>query len=172
MIEFNTPQHKTVEGAVSIANIEQILPTPVASPRNKPVDIDDEIKPHLSPVYSVASTPERRLSKRRAATRIVQFTDEISPKRSRGRPPKTGLTPISPTELKRMNPTDRKYHLMRVKNNEASRRSRLNRKDKEDGLFRELALLERINCGLQEKNQYLDSELGKWQKKLLKLYTL
>lgn len=169
MIEFhNTQEHKHVDETVSIPNIEQILPTPVASPKSKP-EIDDEIQ---SPPPPTTLTPEKRTSKRRAATKIVDFSEEISPKRPRGRPPKAGPTQISPNELKRLNPTDRKYLLMRVKNNEASRRSRLNRKNNECGLFQQLDELERKNRELRTEDKHLDHQLEVWKKKLIKLYSL
>lgn len=173
MIGFNNiKEHKHVEETVSIPNIEQILPTPVASPKSKPTEIDDEIQSPPMTTFTPELTPEKRTSKRRAATKIVDFSEEISPKRPRGRPPKAGPTQISPTELKRLNPTDRKYLMMRVKNNEASRRSRLHRKDKEEGLFSKLDELERKNRELHAEDVYLDHQLEMWKKKLFKLYAL
>lgn len=166
MVEINSP-HQNVEDCASIVKIEQILPTPVASP-SKPTQYtnDDEIQAAPSTV-----TPEKRTSKRRTLTRI-DFSEEIAPKRPRGRPPKTEPTKLSHSEYKKLSPSDRKYYEMRLKNNEASRRSRLNRKGKEGALFTELSLLEDRNNELRAKDEHLDREISMWRKKLMKLAAL
>lgn len=168
MIEVNSPKRiESAEETVTIPSIEQILPTPVASPKIEPtLDNDDEIA--SPPTF----TPERRTTKRRAATRSVDFSDEYQPKRPRGRPPKTAPTTIPPAEYKRLSPSDRKYYEMRIKNNEASRRSRLNRKGKEEALFDKLDRLENENSNLKQMDLRMDVELRKWEKKLFKLVAL
>lgn len=169
MIEINSSK-QNVEERVSIANIEQILPTPVASPQNKSTndDVDSDYEVETKPTI----VPAVRATKRRAATRNIDFGEEFQPKRSRGRPPKTEPTVISPSEYKRLSPADRKYYEMRIKNNEASRRSRLNRKGKEEALFDELNQLEEKNAELHRQDLHMDSELEKWRKRLIKLAQL
>lgn len=160
MVEMNQTSKQNIEERVSIANIEEILPTPVASPQNK--QHDDEIE------TAVINIPAVRASKRRACTRDIDFP-EVQPKRSRGRPPKTEPTLISPSEYKRLSAADRKYYEMRIKNNEASRRSRLNRKGKEEALFDELYHLEERNQELQLQDAKMDISIEKWRKRLIKL---
>lgn len=154
-----------VELTQPIPNIAYDLPTPVASPIQKS-QIDDEIE--TAPV----DLPAIRASKRRAATsrpKTYSYSEETPIKRARGRPPKTEPDQIPQNELKRMSPSERRYFEMRLKNNEASRRSRQSRKGKEDALFDELADLEDENLRLKEKDIELDAEIKRWRKRLMKL---
>lgn len=169
MVEMNNSK-QNVEEKNSIASIEQILPTPVASPQNKHTECthyDDDIE-----TTSTIVPPTVRATKRRAASRTIDFSEVQQPKRSRGRPPKTEPTVISPTEYKKLSLADRKYYEMRVKNNEASRRSRLSKKGKEEALFDELHHLEQKYQQLQQKDHQIDYDLEKWKKRLLKLAQL
>lgn len=177
MIEIQIKQE--IENDVSISQIEQILPTPVASPNSKSVQHasqDDEIDDHVSPlpVQSLVEERTKRLLKRRATTKkTIDFSeDDFQSKRPRGRPPKTEPTKLSQAELKRLSPSDRRYYEMRLRNNEASRRSRLNRKGKEEALFDELAHLEAINQKLSKRDTDLDKQLKIWEKKFIKLARL
>lgn len=179
MIEVNSIKQE-VEHDVSISNIEQILPTPVASPNIKSMqhaghddEIDDKIISSVS--STVVNERAKRVLKRRAAVKkdIYDSEDEFQqPKRPRGRPPKSEPTQLSPSELKRLSPKDRRYYEMRLKNNEASRRSRLSRKSKEDALFDELTHLSTINEDLKKVDTELDRQIKSWEKKFLKLATL
>lgn len=166
-----------VENDVSISNIEQFLPTPVASPNIKSMQHaghDDEINDSVSPVPSMVDVRAERISKRRAATkRSIDFSDDdFQPKRPRGRPPKSEPTKLSQAELRRLSPNDRRYYEMRLRNNEASRRSRLNRKGKEEALFDELDNLDKINQELTKRDIELDRQLKIWEKKFIKLARL
>lgn len=170
---------KEIENEVSISQIEQILPTPVASPLSRSMqhtsqddEIDDPVSP--LPVTSMAEQRTKRLLKRRATTKTNTdfLDDDFQAKRPRGRPPKTEPTKLSPAELKRLSPSDRKYYEMRLRNNEASRRSRLNRKGKEEALFEELNHLEAVHQELVQRDNYLDKQLKSWEKKFIKLARL
>lgn len=185
MIQADTPKQITEDPVTIPSNIEQILPTPVASPKLLPAynDNDDEIaspQSTFTPEKCTTTftpeeqtfTPEKRTSKRRAVSRIDFSEEESQPKRPRGRPPKAGPTVIPPAEFKRLSPSDRKYYEMRIKNNEASRRSRLNRKGKEEALFDQQIRLENEHRNLLAMDAKIDIELEKWKKKLIKLYAL
>lgn len=166
MVETNTTP-RNVEKSVSIQSIEQILPTPAASPC-KPAqndDDEDEINVKIEPEPASTYTPEKRTSRRRVAATSIDYSAAIQPKRPRGRPPKTEPTHISPAEFRRLT----NYDQMRMKNNEASRRSRLSRKSKEDALVDELTALEQHHEHLKLMDIQLDSEQAKWRKKLIKL---
>lgn len=178
MIEIHSIKQE-VENEVSISQIEQILPTPVASPNTKSVqhashddEIDDPVSP--LPVPSMVEERTKRALKRRATAKknIDFFDDEFQPKRPRGRPPKSEPTRLSQAELRRLSPSDRRYYEMRMRNNEASRRSRLNRKGKEEALFDELAHLESVNQELVKRDTELDKQLKIWEKKFIKLARL
>lgn len=111
--------------------------------------------------------------KRRSSTPCsYSSSDEIKPKRSRGRPPKPVKTVFPSEELENLSPENRKYAELRMKNNEASRRSRLMRKIKDDGLFDELAKLEKINQELKQKEAKLDKQLNKYKNVIKMLLTV
>lgn len=162
MVETSFVKPKTEEQE-NLSRIEYILPTPVASPVQH-AQIDDETL--ATPVNS----PVPRASKRRAASVLSNiYSDESPPKRTRGRPPKTEPVQISAAELRKMSASDRRYHLMRIKNNEASRRSRQSRKSKEEQLFDELTRLQGEHDRLKQKDDDLEVELKCWRKRLMKL---
>lgn len=94
-----------------------------------------------------------------------------APKR-RGRPPKTESTPISPSQLKHLNETDLRYFQMRNKNNEASRRSRVNRKDREQQIEDEGQELESKYLELTNMEASLERDCKKWKNAVMKLACL
>lgn len=150
-----------------IASIADILPTPVPSPIQQS-QIDDEIE-----AAELTRNLDVRTSKRRAAvSRSNIYLDNAQTKRPRGRPPKTEPTRIPRSTLNRMSESDRKYLQMRIKNNEASRRSRLSRKGKEEALFDLLSWLEDENLRLTDEDADLDIQIARWRKKLMKLAQL
>lgn len=156
------------EECVSIPKIEQILPTPVASPKNNE-ELYSEIDETDDTNDSTWNTPVKRTSKRRRISSTTTDCSEIQAKRPRGRPPKTGPDTISPAQLKRLNSSERKHLEQRIKNNEASRKSRLNRKDKENTLFVEYDNLLKESERLTKQDKELDREIAKWKKRVLKL---
>lgn len=87
----------------------------------------------------------------------------------RGRPPKPLGSIPSPSEYSHLSSEDFKYVEMRSKNNEASRRSRMNRKGKENALFDEAERLEREYKKLFTQDEQLKRECRKWRKAVMKL---
>ncbi|XP_055676757.1 uncharacterized protein LOC129786025 isoform X1 [Lutzomyia longipalpis] len=81
--------------------------------------------------------------------------DEPQPKKKRGRPPKTQSSLPSPSQLEGLTEQDLRYWEMRNKNNEASRRSRLHRKQKEQSMEEEATILMRQHHYLQAKEARL-----------------
>lgn len=94
---------------------------------------------------------------------------DFSPKRSRGRPPKSEPTKLSSDELKRLSSRERQYYEMRFRNNEASRRARCKRNVEKKALFKEVLELEAINKELILKDIKLDKKLKIWKEKIIKL---
>jgi hypothetical protein len=95
--------------------------------------------------------------------------DEHKPKR-RGRPPKPiASCPINPSEYSNMSEADWKYRELRNKNNEASRRSRLNRKEKETHTEIEANEMTRRYRILEVQERKLIKECGKWRKAVMAL---
>lgn len=90
------------------------------------------------------------------------------PKR-RGRPPKSHSTPISPTQLLNMSAEDARYFQMRDKNNEASRRSRLNRKGREQQNTDVADKLEALNRQLVAREQRLETLCRVWKQRVMQL---
>ncbi|XP_031620716.1 uncharacterized protein LOC116339151 isoform X2 [Contarinia nasturtii] len=153
----------------TIPKNEQILPTPVASPQSNAQSNSDYDESDDTNDTTWRNTQVKRKSRRCRTTSNSTDVSEYQPKRPRGRPPKTGPSTIPPAQLKRLNSTERMRLEQRIKNNEASRKSRLNRKGKENTLFLELDLLMTINEQLKKNDQRLDVEIGKWKNRLLKL---
>lgn len=91
-----------------------------------------------------------------------------APKR-RGRPPKTECTLPSPSLYKHLSESDWKYMEMRNKNNEASRRSRINRKDREHQIESEARELENEFRILSEEEKSLLKQVAKWRSAVMKL---
>lgn len=113
------------------------------------------------------------LGKRRSSTPCsYSSSDEIKPKRSRGRPAKPVKTVFPSEELENLSPENRKYAELRMKNNEASRRSRQMRKIKDDGLFEELTEIEKQNQELKLKEAKLDKQLDKYKNLIKMLLTV
>lgn len=102
----------------------------------------------------------------------VQSDSSISqpsaPKR-RGRPPKTHSTPVSPSQLENMNESDVRYFTMRNKNNEASRRSRINRKDREQQIEDEAVHLEEEHSRLVAHERRLEQRCMRFKELLLQM---
>merc|ERR1719317_1320497 len=62
---------------------------------------------------------------------------------------------------------DEKYRKMRIQNNEASRKCRLNRKRKQEDMEEECKLLEERNVFLKSRLEEMEQEVKGWKKKLL-----
>lgn len=97
-------------------------------------------------------------------------TDTLAPtKKRRGRPPKTSCSMPSPSQFSNLDEKDYRYQEMRHKNNEASRRSRLNRKEKEDSAMNECNKLEQTYESLCIKEKNLKRQVYKLRAALMKL---
>lgn len=102
------------------------------------------------------------------STIVSDDSSRPAPKR-RGRPPKTTSTLPSPSMFKHLSESDWKYVEMRNKNNEASRRSRINRKDREHQIEEEARELEAEYNTLAEEEKALLKQVAKWRQAVMKL---
>lgn len=104
-------------------------------------------------------------------TSTIQSDDSSThpPVKRRGRPPKTECTLPSPSMFKHLSESDWKYMEMRNKNNEASRRSRINRKDREHQIETEAKELENEHRILAAEEQALLKQVAKWRQAVMKL---
>jgi Basic region leucine zipper len=94
---------------------------------------------------------------------------ESRPKR-RGRPPKPiESRPMSPSEYSHLSEADWKYRELRNKNNEASRRSRQNRKAKESTIECEANEMTRRYRVLEVQERKLIKQCAKWRKAVMAL---
>lgn len=146
--------------------IERACPTPIPTPKRSRENSFEQIG------ETSMSSFGRLSRKRRISSRASIASDIEQTKRPRGRPPKTEPTVISPTVRKELDPEKLKYLESRLKNNEASRRSRLNRKGKEGKIFDELKYQEDRHQRLTLIDANLDRQVDNWKKKVLKLAIL
>lgn len=102
----------------------------------------------------------------------VSSSNPPRPAKRRGRPPKTEVVPLSPSFYPDMPEADYKYMEMRVRNNEASRRSRLSRKDKETQISRESSRLEANYRDLVKEEESLMIQCNRWRRAVMRLATL
>ncbi|KAG4068311.1 hypothetical protein HA402_007831 [Bradysia odoriphaga] len=102
------------------------------------------------------------------STIVSDDSSRPAPKR-RGRPPKTTSTIPSPSLYKDLSESDWKYLEMRNKNNEASRRSRINRKDRESKIEAEARELETEYNTLAKEEKTLLKQVAKWRQAVMKL---
>lgn len=175
----------------------QILPTSNGVAEDKRVNLKKEVVEFEVEDYYEPPTPKRLcLSSRRDTTNTetqdsyypmsvqsrLSLDDEYQPpsassnsstvKRRRGRPSKPVQTHIDPTVLVNLSPDKKKYKMMRFKNNEASRRSRKNRKQKDMEVDKECnrlaaqnkrlsAFHQKCNELYEESNNYIKTHVMK-----------
>lgn len=94
-----------------------------------------------------------------------------APKR-RGRPPKQDSSIRDRSEYQHLNEEDQRYREQRDKNNEASRRSRLNRRDREIRLEQEADELKRQYEELKDEERTLIQDCSRWRKAVMRLALL
>lgn len=133
---------------IKLEDLEAMIPTPSDTPmkRSRQCSVFSEDS------YSTCDSPS-------------------TPKR-RGRPPKTEATVLSPSVYKNLSDLDRKYLEMRNKNNEASRRSRQNRRGKETKVMTEAMKLEAKNTQLTVQFANLEREQKIWRRAVLRMARL
>lgn len=94
------------------------------------------------------------------------------PAKRRGRPPKPVSSVRDRSEYEHLSEADMRYREQRDKNNEASRKSRINRKDRESKLEEEAAELIQKYEVLEEKEHELIQECARWRKAVMRLALL
>lgn len=144
-----TNRKRAASHALQLEDLDALLPTPSATPmkrsRQSSIFSDDSCS-------TSCSSPARQ--------------------KRRGRPPKTGSTVLSPSIYKNMSENDIKYLEMRNKNNEASRRSRQNRKGKETQVMTEAMILENRQIELTKRFEEVQREHEIWRRAVLRLAKL
>lgn len=90
----------------------------------------------------------------------------------RGRPPKQDSSIRDRSEYQHLNEDDLRYREQRDKNNEASRRSRLNRRDREVRLEQEADELKRQFEELKGEERTLIQDCARWRKAVMRLALL
>lgn len=171
---------KPTQPIVSFEDIQKAYPTPNASPVNKrsrqnsydsmesTSTAENDIKLNLCDVFGNSfklRTPQKVRKTRAIVKRSASSAESVEAKRRRGRPRRTEPVPIP----KNLSPGDRKSVEARIKNNEASRRSRLTRREKELAKEVELEQLEQTNEDLRRKDAILDKEIAEWRHRTLRL---
>ncbi|XP_058811175.1 uncharacterized protein LOC131676065 [Topomyia yanbarensis] len=99
-------------------------------------------------------------------------TSSTRPLKRRGRPPKPLCSVRDRSEYQHLNEVDMRYREQRDKNNEASRKSRINRKDRELKLESEARELNRQYEVLVNEERKLIKECARWRKAVMRLALL
>lgn len=135
-----------------------------------------ELKEELDDTPPV--TPAKRLRRRSSyenPASVQSFTstnvseDSYAPIRKRGRP---RVTVAQAPDPKQYSAESFKHAQARHKNNEASRRSRLNKKNREDGLMEESEQLEQRHRELVAQERKLARKAERWRQRVLDLAQL
>lgn len=98
-------------------------------------------------------------------------TVRLTKGRGRGRPRKEVRTTFDEERYKGLSKDEKKYKMLRDKNNEASRRSRLNRTKKVRMADKEVLQLESTHRRLQSKLQHVESLNVQMKQFLMKMLT-
>lgn len=93
-------------------------------------------------------------------------------KKRRGRPPKQTSLQLDPSFYQDLNEEDQRYREQRDKNNEASRKSRINRRDRELKLEHEANALNQQYEELKNDEKELIRECAKWRRAVMRLALL
>lgn len=105
-----------------------------------------------------------------SSSETIRSTNSITGRykkgRGRGRPRKEVRTTFDEERYEGLSKDEKKYKMLRDKNNEASRRSRLNRTKKVRMADKEVRQLEKTHCRLQRKLEHVES-LGVQMKQFL-----
>lgn len=163
-------------------------PEPVVNNKRKSTICIEELAEEITPKSSKlrnsynsrtrASSPSTSISSEYINPSSVQSStsdDSFSthrPAKRRGRPPKPVPSLLDPNEIANLSPEDLKYRELRNKNNEASRRSRLNRKDKETQIEEEARELETQFNMLESEERKLIRKCAQWREAVMKLALL
>lgn len=149
---------RSADNLIKLEDIESLILTPAPSPAKR-----SRSDSYESPGSNCSNSSDD------------SFTPTVTKKstgKRRGRPPKTETEVLSPSKFPPMKDSDWKYVVMRHKNNEASRRSRLQRKGKETKIFTEAQLLEQDYDRLIKEEHELKKECAKWRRALMRLAVL
>lgn len=101
-----------------------------------------------------------------------ETSSTTSPPKRRGRPPKPVGSIRDRSEYQHLSEADMRYREQRDKNNEASRKSRINRKDRETRLEDEAKELKHHYSQLETEERQLISECARWRKAVMRLALL
>lgn len=152
---------QTLNTNIKKEQIEYMLPTPAATPEKRSRASSSD--------FSDASIIRTSARKRQPSSRLV---NNDQPKRSRGRPPITEPLKLSISDLRMLSKAELRNKELRMKNNEASRRSRLNRKGKEMSITDQLRAQETRYAALKREEKRIDQEWELWKKRVFKLATI
>lgn len=152
---------QTLTTNIKSEQIEYMLPTPATTPEKRSRASSSD----LSDTTTIRSSTR----KRQPSSRLM---NNDQPKRSRGRPPITEPLQLSIADLRMLSTSEIRNKELRMKNNEASRRSRLNRKGKELSITDQLHVQESRFADLKREDKHLDQQLTLWKKRVFKLATI
>lgn len=164
--------------------IDDITPVVIVPPTTPTTSTHDEsIRPKRKSTIAIdqladyISAPKRRYSTRASSPATSTLSDYINPSsvqsnassddsyrpRRRGRPAKPVASLLDLNEFAHLSPEDLRYRELRNKNNEASRRSRMNRRSKEQQLEDEANELTQQYSFLEMEATKLERQCKRWR---------
>ncbi|XP_053692299.1 uncharacterized protein LOC128740725 [Sabethes cyaneus] len=177
-------------------NVDEPLPTTSVEPKPRSTICDATLSDLFNPAKRKLPTitindidqltistnnSNKRFRGRSAATSAAssvcgdnasEASSSVRPVKRRGRPPKTSSSIRDRSEYQHLSEADMRYREQRDKNNEASRKSRINRKDREHKLEDEAQQLNRQHELLVKEEQQLIKECDRWRKAVMRLALL
>lgn len=159
-------EQKAIKSTIKLEEIEYVIPTPAPTPTTTPV-----MRSRLNSCETSDSSTSVRHSPRKRRT-TSKLSDDDIPKRPRGRPPKTEPERLTLSERRNLSSSDLRNKELRIKNNEASRRSRANRKGKECKVVEQLRIQEQRYDDLCRENEQLERQVALWKKRVFRLATI
>lgn len=153
----------------SSITIDELAADVLRSPKHHPYNTRTRAS---SPCTSTTSEYFNPGSVQSNASDDSYTTATTKPAKRRGRPPKPVPALLDPNEIANLDPEDQRYRELRNKNNEASRRSRLHRRDRESQLEQEAAELEAHNRRLTQQFDRVQRKCEKMKEAVMRIALL
>nr|XP_019544073.2 cell death specification protein 2-like [Aedes albopictus] len=156
------------ESTICPDTLSQLLSNTRSTKRKLPIITLDNLE------ELTASTTPKKFRSPTSSTASSVCGDSVSEasastKKRRGRPPKQSNPYPDRAEYDHLNEEDLRYRRQRDKNNEASRKSRNNRRDRELMLEYEANILRQKHRELENEEQKLIRECARWRQAVMRL---
>lgn len=143
----------------------------VISNKKRPARVAFKLEDLEAMIPTPSATPAKRSRHTSTESGSTNCNSPAQVKR-RGRPPKTQPTALSPSVLENLNESQRHYLEMRHRNNEASRRSRQNKRGQQNKVFEIASQLEEHHDVLLKQMDVVERDVQIWRRALIRLAML